>query len=57
MEVILFLGDEIVEVNGESLQGLTHQEATIRFKQLRKGPVTLMYKRPLPSPACRWVTL
>lgn len=25
-------GDEILEVNGESLQGLTHQEAIQRFK-------------------------
>lgn len=29
---ILLPGDEILEVNGESLQGLTHQEAIQRFK-------------------------
>lgn len=29
---IYLLGDEILEVNGESLQGLTHQEAIQRFK-------------------------
>ena len=26
------LGDEILEVNGESLQGLTHQQAIQTFK-------------------------
>ncbi|KAJ8285165.1 hypothetical protein GJAV_G00023050 [Gymnothorax javanicus] len=34
-------GDEILEVNGESLQGLTHQQAIQTFKQLKKGVVTM----------------
>ncbi|KAM6228478.1 LOW QUALITY PROTEIN: PDZ domain-containing protein 2-like [Spheniscus humboldti] len=44
-------GDEILEVNGESLQGLTHQEAIQRFKQLKKGVVTLTVHTQLRSPS------
>ncbi|XP_072272654.1 PDZ domain-containing protein 2 isoform X2 [Pyxicephalus adspersus] len=44
-------GDEILEVNGESLQGLTHQEAIHTFKQLRKGVVTLTVRTRLRSPS------
>ncbi|XP_063815340.1 PDZ domain-containing protein 2 isoform X2 [Pseudophryne corroboree] len=43
-------GDELLEVNGESLQGLTHQEAIQTFKQLRKGVVTLTVRTRLRSP-------
>nr|XP_020850759.1 PDZ domain-containing protein 2 isoform X3 [Phascolarctos cinereus] len=44
-------GDEILEVNGESLQGLTHQEAIQTFKQLKKGVVTLTVRTRLRSPS------
>ncbi|KAE8636590.1 hypothetical protein XENTR_v10003050 [Xenopus tropicalis] len=44
-------GDEILEVNGESLQGLTHQEAIHKFKQLKKGVVTLTVRTRLRSPS------
>ncbi|XP_078251228.1 PDZ domain-containing protein 2 [Rhinoraja longicauda] len=44
-------GDEILEVNGESLQGLTHQQAIQIFKQLRKGVVTLTVRTRLRSPS------
>ncbi|XP_071990372.1 PDZ domain-containing protein 2 isoform X3 [Engystomops pustulosus] len=44
-------GDEILEVNGESLQGLTHQEAIHTFKQLRKGVITLTVRTRLRSPS------
>ncbi|KAM3939253.1 PDZ domain-containing protein 2 isoform 2-T2 [Leptodactylus fuscus] len=44
-------GDEILEVNGESLQGMTHQEAIHTFKQLRKGVVTLTVRTRLRSPS------
>ncbi|XP_018425777.1 PREDICTED: PDZ domain-containing protein 2 [Nanorana parkeri] len=44
-------GDEMLEVNGESLQGLTHQEAIHTFKQLRKGVVTLTVRTRLRSPS------
>ncbi|XP_048838459.1 PDZ domain-containing protein 2-like isoform X2 [Brienomyrus brachyistius] len=43
-------GDEILEVNGESLQGLTHQQAIQTFKQLKKGVVTLTVRTRLSSP-------
>ncbi|OPJ90561.1 hypothetical protein AV530_008722 [Patagioenas fasciata monilis] len=49
--VLLQEGDEILEVNGESLQGLTHQEAIQRFKQLKKGVVTLTVRTRLRSPS------
>ncbi|XP_059845552.1 PDZ domain-containing protein 2 [Hypanus sabinus] len=44
-------GDEILEVNGESLLGLTHQQAIQTFKQLRKGVVTLTVRTRLRSPS------
>ncbi|XP_036454186.1 PDZ domain-containing protein 2 isoform X2 [Colossoma macropomum] len=44
-------GDEILEVNGESLQGLTHQQAIQTFKQLKKGVVTLTVRTRLRSPS------
>ncbi|XP_029435221.1 LOW QUALITY PROTEIN: PDZ domain-containing protein 2 [Rhinatrema bivittatum] len=44
-------GDELLEVNGESLQGLTHQEAIQTFKQLRRGVVTLTVRTRLRSPS------
>ncbi|XP_026106016.1 PDZ domain-containing protein 2-like isoform X1 [Carassius auratus] len=44
-------GDEILEVNGESLQGLTHQKAIQTFKQLKKGVVTLTVRTRLRSPS------
>ncbi|XP_023253396.1 PDZ domain-containing protein 2 [Seriola lalandi dorsalis] len=44
-------GDEVLEVNGESLQGLTHQQAIQTFKQLKKGVVTLTIRTRLRSPS------
>ncbi|XP_037835967.1 pro-interleukin-16 isoform X1 [Kryptolebias marmoratus] len=44
-------GDEILEVNGESLHGLTHDEALHKFKQIRKGLVTLVVKTSLHAGA------
>nr|XP_033789353.1 PDZ domain-containing protein 2 isoform X2 [Geotrypetes seraphini] len=44
-------GDELLEVNGESLQGLTHQDAIQTFKQLRRGVVTLTVRTRLRSPS------
>nr|XP_060617337.1 PDZ domain-containing protein 2 isoform X1 [Anolis sagrei ordinatus]XP_060617338.1 PDZ domain-containing protein 2 isoform X1 [Anolis sagrei ordinatus] len=44
-------GDELLEVNGETLQGLTHQEAIKTFKQLKKGVVTLTVRTRLRSPS------
>ncbi|CAL8343970.1 unnamed protein product [Lota lota] len=44
-------GDEILEVNGDSLQGLTHQKAIQTFKQLKRGVVTLTVRTRLRSPS------
>uniref|UniRef100_A0A8C9XMB4 PDZ domain containing 2 n=1 Tax=Sander lucioperca TaxID=283035 RepID=A0A8C9XMB4_SANLU len=46
-------GDEILEVNGESLQGLTHQQAIQTFKvhSTEKGVVTLTIRTRLRSPS------
>ncbi|XP_029366555.1 PDZ domain-containing protein 2 isoform X2 [Echeneis naucrates] len=44
-------GDEILEVNGDSLQGLTHQQAIQTFKQLKKGVVSLTIRTRLRSPS------
>lgn len=39
--VILFVGDEILAVNGKSLHDLTHQDALAVFKNIKRGPVNL----------------
>ncbi|XP_048875074.1 PDZ domain-containing protein 2 [Brienomyrus brachyistius] len=44
-------GDEILEVNGESLQSRTHQQAINTFKQLKRGVVTLTVRTRLCSPS------
>uniref|UniRef100_A0A8C6MJ57 PDZ domain-containing protein n=1 Tax=Nothobranchius furzeri TaxID=105023 RepID=A0A8C6MJ57_NOTFU len=43
-------GDEILEVNGNSLRELTHQQAIQTFKQLKRGVVTLTIRTRLISP-------
>uniref|UniRef100_UPI003AAEF497 pro-interleukin-16 n=1 Tax=Centroberyx gerrardi TaxID=166262 RepID=UPI003AAEF497 len=40
-------GDEILELNGESLHGLTHDDALQRFKQIKKGLLTLAVRTSL----------
>ncbi|KAL4660751.1 pro-interleukin-16-like [Arapaima gigas] len=40
-------GDEILELNGESLHGLTHEEALQKFKQIKKGLLTLVVRTRL----------
>ncbi|ESO94569.1 hypothetical protein LOTGIDRAFT_76521, partial [Lottia gigantea] len=37
-------GDELLELNAESLYGLTHKEVLQRFRSLKKGLVTLTYR-------------
>ncbi|XP_025077155.1 multiple PDZ domain protein-like isoform X2 [Pomacea canaliculata] len=37
-------GDEILQLNGESLQGLTHKQVIAMFRSLRQGPVTLVFR-------------
>ncbi|XP_076879146.1 pro-interleukin-16 [Brachyhypopomus gauderio] len=44
-------GDEILELNGESLHGLTHEDALHRFKQVKKGLLTLVVRTSLRSGA------
>ncbi|XP_067827718.1 pro-interleukin-16 [Heptranchias perlo] len=44
-------GDEILEVNGVSMNELTHDEAIQIFKQVRKGVLTLTVRTCLKSPS------
>ncbi|XP_057695873.1 pro-interleukin-16 isoform X5 [Corythoichthys intestinalis] len=37
-------GDEILELNGESLYGLSHDDALHKFKQIKKGLLTLVVR-------------
>ncbi len=39
------LGDEILTVNGESVHGLSHEEAIGMFKRIRSGPVVIRVAR------------
>ncbi|XP_053321535.1 pro-interleukin-16 [Spea bombifrons] len=43
-------GDEILELNGESMFGLTHQDALQKFKQVKKGVITLTVRTGLSAP-------
>uniref|UniRef100_H0WVG8 Pro-interleukin-16 n=1 Tax=Otolemur garnettii TaxID=30611 RepID=H0WVG8_OTOGA len=43
-------GDEILELNGESISGLTHQDALQKFKQAKKGLLTLTVRTRLTTP-------
>ncbi|KAM4826446.1 pro-interleukin-16 [Thomomys bottae] len=43
-------GDEILELNGESMAGLTHQDALWKFKQAKKGLLTLTVRTRLTTP-------
>ncbi|XP_039113629.1 pro-interleukin-16 isoform X1 [Hyaena hyaena] len=45
-------GDEILELNGESMAGLTHQDALRKFKQAKKGLLTLTVRTRLTAPHC-----
>ena len=37
----MVLGDEIVEINGDSLENLTHQEAVAAIKKQKKEAISL----------------
>ena len=41
----LFTGDEIVSVNGMSVQGMSHSEAISIFKTIKVGLVTVLVTR------------
>ncbi|KAM3925537.1 pro-interleukin-16 [Leptodactylus fuscus] len=43
-------GDEILELNGESMYGLTHNDALQKFKQVKKGVITLTVRTGLSAP-------
>ncbi|KAG8575503.1 hypothetical protein GDO81_009579 [Engystomops pustulosus] len=43
-------GDEILELNGESMHGLTHNDALQKFKQVKKGVITLTVRTGLSAP-------
>ncbi|XP_058915123.1 pro-interleukin-16 isoform X1 [Kogia breviceps] len=43
-------GDEILELNGESMAGLTHQDALQKFKQAKKGLLTVTVRTRLTAP-------
>ncbi|XP_038078979.1 uncharacterized protein LOC119746231 isoform X2 [Patiria miniata] len=40
-------GDEILAVNAESMEGMTHKQAINKFKQIKKGVVTLTVRSRL----------
>ncbi|CAG2235795.1 unnamed protein product [Mytilus edulis] len=42
-------GDEILEVNGFKVTGLTHKEALAKFRRLQRGPVTFTFRRRVRS--------
>jgi len=41
LRMVCCLGDEIVEVNGESFENMTHREAVDAIKKHKKGAVCL----------------
>ena len=50
-------GDEILSVNGQTLHGLSHNEAISVFKRIRSGTVSLqVVRRPASRARSGWVT-
>ncbi|XP_043204691.1 serine/arginine repetitive matrix protein 5-like isoform X1 [Amphibalanus amphitrite] len=49
----LMEGDEVLTLNGESMQGLLHSEAVTLFKSVRSGTVTLEVARRDPAAVSR----
>ena len=47
-------GDEVLQLNGQPMRGLTHKEALSKFRQLKKGPVTIVFIRRSRSRAPRY---
>ena len=45
----LFAGDEILAINGKSLQGMSHDEAINEFRAIKHGPVILRVARRDPA--------
>jgi len=43
--LFVFLGDEILSINGQVLQGMTHGQAILVFKTIRHGSVSLHIAR------------
>ncbi|KAK6642917.1 hypothetical protein RUM43_004419 [Polyplax serrata] len=44
-QVVYFSGDEILTVNEDSLQGMSHEEAISVFKKIKSGPVLITVGR------------
>lgn len=49
IDILYFSGDEILAVNGKSLQGMSHDEAINEFRAIRHGPVILRVARRDPA--------
>lgn len=43
------IGDEILVVNGKSLQGMKHEEAIAVFKSIKMGDVQILIGRRMPK--------
>ncbi|XP_071845657.1 uncharacterized protein [Apostichopus japonicus] len=50
-------GDEILKVNGDTLSGLNQQHATAKFKQVKKGLVTLTVMSKMETPSSNSIIL
>ena len=44
-----FVGDEILAINGKSLQGKSHDEAINEFRAIKQGPVILRIAKREPD--------
>ena len=47
--LISFSGDEILALNGKSLQGMSHDEAINEFRAIKQGPVILKVAKRDPN--------
>ena len=47
--LISFSGDEILALNGKSLQGMSHDEAINEFRAIKHGPVILKVAKRDPN--------
>ena len=46
---LIWLGDEIIAINGRKVEGLSHAEVVLMFREVRRGAINIQLGRKLPK--------